>query len=189
MPNAAAERLKPMKGNRRTASESANDPSLEAVELNSRIIALLQQDGRMPYSTIAAEVGVSEGTVRNRVRQLLDDNIITIQAEALPSAFGYSFNAVTFIKVAPGFHVDAVAQRLNDIPEVFYLIMMLGRFDLGVATYHRSQDDFREFLAAHCYGHQDISDIENSLVLKVHKMKLQWNLESGDGLGRPTVRG
>ena len=66
--------------------------------------------------------------------------------------------------------------------------MMLGRFDLGIATYHRSQDDFREFLSTHCYGHSDISEIENSLVLKVHKMKLQWKLESGDVQARPTLR-
>lgn len=180
-----------MKGSKRTSrSEPSGDPpALDAVELNRRIIALLQQDGRMPYSTIAAEVGVSEGTVRNRVRQLLDDNIITIQAEALPSAFGFEFNALTFVKVAPGAHVDAVAQRLNEVPEVFYLIMMLGRFDLGVATYHRSQEDFRQFLSTHCYGQPDISEIENSLVLKVHKMKLQWNLESSSGPGRPTLRG
>ncbi|MEO7602403.1 MAG: AsnC family transcriptional regulator [Sphingomicrobium sp.] len=177
-----------MKGSKRNKAEPNGDSPLDAVELNRRIIALLQKDGRMAYSTIAAEVGVSEGTVRNRVRQLLDDNIITIQAEALPSAFGYEFNALTFVKVAAGTHVEAVAQRLNEVPEVFYLIMMLGRFDLGVATYHRSQDDFREFLSNHCYGHSDISDIENSLVLKVHKMKLQWKLESGDTQARPTLR-
>jgi len=133
----------------------------------------------MPYSTIATLVGVSEGTVRNRVRQLIDDNVITIQAEALPEAFGYSFNALTFIKVASGANVDDVARRLSAIPEVFYLIMTLGRFDLSIATYHKSQEDFREFLITHCYGHKDIGDIENSLVLKVHKMKLQWDLHGG----------
>ena len=179
-----------MKGNRQKGKRaSAAEAQIDGLELNRRIITLLQQDGRMPYSTIAAEVGVSEGTVRNRVRQLLDENIITIQAEALPSAFGYGFNALTFVKVASGADVDAVASRLKDIPEVFYLIMMLGRFDLGVATYHQSQDEFREFLTTHCYGQADISELENSLVLKVHKMKLQWNLEAGsDGIPRPTLQ-
>lgn len=149
----------------------------EAIELNRRIIALLQKDGRMPYSTIAAKVGVSEGTIRNRVRQLLDDNIITIQAEALPYALGYEFNALTFIKVAAGGAIEKVAERLNEVPEVYYLIMVMGRFDLSVATYHRNQDDFRSFLIKHCYGHADIAEVETSLVLKVHKMKLQWDLQ------------
>lgn len=159
----------------------------EGLELNRRIIGLLQQDGRMPYSTIAAQVGVSEGTIRNRVRQLIDDHVITIQAEALPAAFGYNFNALTFIKVAPGVPIDEVARRLSDVPEVYYLIMVLGRFDLSVATYHRSQEEFREFLTMHCYGHADIIEVENSLVLKVHKMTLQWDLNTD--IARRPARG
>ncbi|MFN3945788.1 MAG: Lrp/AsnC family transcriptional regulator [Allosphingosinicella sp.] len=173
-----SETQKSARGRQKALPEPALDTS-EGMELNQQIIGLLQQDGRMPYSTIAAQVGVSEGTVRNRVRQLLDDNVISIQAEALPDAFGYKFNAVTFIKVAAGTHVDSVAKRLSAVPEVYYLIMTLGRFDLGVATYHKSQDDFREFLTTHCYGHSDVAEIENNLVLKVHKMKLQWNLHAG----------
>ena len=157
-------------------SEAGEDTGADGVELNRKIITLLQQDGRMAYSAIAAQVGVSEGTVRNRVRQLLDEHVITIQAEALPYAMGYNFNALTFIKVAAGASIDEVARRLGDIPEVYYLIMVLGRFDLSIATYHKSQDHFRAFLTEHCYGRADIADVENSLVLKVHKMKLQWDL-------------
>ncbi|MDT9599140.1 Lrp/AsnC family transcriptional regulator [Sphingosinicella rhizophila] len=163
-------------------------PSDDSHELNARIIQLLQQDGRMPYSMIAASVGVSEGTVRNRVRQLIDDNIISIQAEALPEAFGYGFNALTFINVAQGADLDALIARLHDVPEVFYLIMTLGRFDVGVATYHRSHDDYREFLTAHCYGKPDIGAVETSLVLKVHKMQLQWDL-IGNGQGPVLAKG
>ena len=172
-PKPARSRARP-----RLVSPPVEEMPTEGTELNRQIITLLQQDGRMPYSTIAAQVGVSEGTVRNRVRQLLDDNVISIQAEALPDAFGYSFNAVTFIKISAGSDVDQVARRLADVPEVYYLIMTLGRFDLGVATYHKSQEDFREFLTSHCYGQPDVAEIENNLVLKVHKMKLQWNLDS-----------
>ncbi|WP_114952592.1 Lrp/AsnC family transcriptional regulator [Sphingosinicella terrae] len=158
-------------------TDAGDSVSLEEPELNMRIVELLQQDGRMPYSSIASIVGVSEGTVRNRVKQLIADNVITIQAEALPDAFGYKFNTMTFINVAAGADVDAVARRLAQLPDVYYLTMLLGRFDLGMATYHKSQEDFREFLIRHCYGHPDIAEVENSLVLKVHKVKLHWSLD------------
>lgn len=166
-----------------TAGGTSDNGSLEGPELNQRIIELLQQDGRMAYSSIASVIGVSEGTVRNRVRQLIDDNVITIQAEALPDAFGYKFNTMTFIKVAAGADVDAVARRLAEVQEVYYLTMMLGRFDLGMATYHKSQDDFRAFLTRHCYGQSDIAEIENNLILKVHKVKLHWSLSGMGGSG------
>ena len=169
-----------------TAAAHAPAPSDKSAHTDTerqttRIIELLQQDGRMPYSTIATELGVSEGTVRNRVRQLIDDNVITIQAEALPAAFGYNFNAMTFVKIAPGADITTVADRFSAVPEVYYLIMTLGQFNLGIATYHRSDQEFREFLTRHCYGHSDVENIETNLVLKVHKMKLQWKLFSAEG--------
>jgi Lrp/AsnC family transcriptional regulator for asnA, asnC and gidA len=152
----------------------------EAEALTTRIIEMLQEDGRTPYSSIATALGVSEGTVRNRVRQLIDDNVITIQAEALPGAFGYKFNAMTMMKVAPSTDIRDVAERFAKIPEVYYLVMLLGRFDLGAATYHRSEEDFRQFLETHCYGHKDVATIETNLVLKIHKMKLRWKLFAAD---------
>jgi Lrp/AsnC family transcriptional regulator for asnA, asnC and gidA len=179
---------RPSKDRKDSAAASTTPLAVDTShELNAQIIRLLQQDGRMPYSTIAAAIGTSEGTVRKRVRQLIDDNIITIQAEALPEAFGYAFNALTFIKVGKGADIDPLIARLNDIPEVFYLIMTLGRFDVGVATYHRSHEDYRDFLTAHCYGQPDIGEIETSMVLKVHKMRLQWDLR--DSTVRDTLAG
>lgn len=178
-----AEKTKPSRTGVTVQKSSASLPAAlhsEPEDLTTRIIELLQQDGRMPYSTIATALGVSEGTVRNRVRQLIDDNVITIQAEALPAAFGFNFNALTFLKIAPGADITAVADRFTAISEVYYLIMTLGQFNLGVATYHRSDQDFREFLVKHCYGHDDVANVETNLVLKVHKMKLQWKLFSAD---------
>ena len=182
-----ADGRKASSGGKRTQSEP-QDPAADIYALNSRIIALLQQDGRMPYSTIASALGVSEGTVRNRVRQLIDDNIITIQAEAMPEAFGYNFNAQTFVKVAAGCDLEALIARLCAVPEVFYMTSTLGRFDVGMATYHQSHEDYRMFLTTHCYGQPDIASIETCMVLKVHKMKLQWDLE-GDRKARATRKG
>ena len=76
-----------MKDVKRAGSQTAASPrrTTEAVpvldadaEFNLRIIELLQEDGRMPFSTIAEKLGVSEGTVRNRVKQLRDDNVMQI---------------------------------------------------------------------------------------------------------------
>lgn len=165
------------------SAASADQPGAlpaEAEALNTRIIEILQEDGRTPYSSIATTLGVSEGTVRNRVRQLIEDHVIQIQAEALPGAFGYKFNAMTMIKVAPGTDIREAAERFATIPEVYYLVMMLGRFDLGMATYHRSEEDFRRFLETHCYGQKDVATLETNLVLKIHKMKLRWKLFSAE---------
>ena len=46
--------------------------------IDSKIIALLGKDARMPNNKIAKAINVSEGTVRNRIAKLLKKNIINI---------------------------------------------------------------------------------------------------------------
>lgn len=155
-------------------------PNLDAdSEFNLRIIELLQEDGRMPFSTIADKLGVSEGTVRNRVKQLRDDNIMQISAAVLPEAFGYHWNSVVFLKLNAGVDIDKVAQRLARIPEVYYVVHITGQHDLAVTSFHRDREHFREFLNKHCYGHTDILSVDANVNLKVYKVSLRW---SGEGL-------
>ena len=49
-------------------------------ELDRKIIALLQLDGRASNAKIAREVSVSEGTVRRRLRRLVNDDVVKIIA-------------------------------------------------------------------------------------------------------------
>ena len=49
-------------------------------ELDRKIMALLQMDGRASNAKIAREVGVTEGTVRRRLGKLLEDDFIEIMA-------------------------------------------------------------------------------------------------------------
>ena len=146
----------------------------EEAKLNWKIISLLQEDGRLPFSTIADKLGVSEGTVRNRVKQLRDDNVMNIGATVLAQAFGYSWNSIVFVKVAQNAHVDQVGERLAAIGDVYYVVQLSGRFDIGVASYHIDREHFRVFLAEHFYGQPDIAAIEPNINLKVYKMKLRW---------------
>jgi len=49
-------------------------------ELDRRIVRLLQVDGRASNAKIAREVGVSEGTVRRRLRHLIQGDVIKVIA-------------------------------------------------------------------------------------------------------------
>ena len=59
-------------------------------ETDRAIIAQLQYDGRMSFTDIAAEVGISEGTARRRVKQLMDDGVLQIVAIVEPQLLGLS---------------------------------------------------------------------------------------------------
>jgi len=163
------------------ATATAKSPVVEdlgsEVELNWKIISLLQEDGRMPFSTIAERVGVSEGTVRNRMKQLRDENVMQIAAQVLPEAFGYHWNSVVFLKLRGSESLNSVAERLALIPEVYYIVHMTGAHDLAITSFHRDREHFREFLNQHLYGHDEIQSVEANVNLKVFKMRLKWSAE------------
>lgn len=148
----------------------------EDSQLNWKIIALLQEDGRMPFSTVAAKVGVSEGTVRNRVNQLREQNLMQISAEVLPQAFGYHWHSVVFLKLSGSADLEAEARRLAEVPEVYYVVQMTGRYDLAITSFHRDREHFRTFLNRHFYCRPEILTVDANVNLKVFKMKLKWQV-------------
>ena len=49
-------------------------------ELDAQIIAMLRKDGRASNAGIARNVGVSEGTVRRRLKRLVQEKFIQVVA-------------------------------------------------------------------------------------------------------------
>ena len=81
-------------------------------ELDRRIIHILQEDGRASNARIARDVGVSEGTVRRRLKRLIQEGVIRVAAFPDPEALGYTTEALIGIQVDPD-KVDAVAGHLT----------------------------------------------------------------------------
>jgi DNA-binding Lrp family transcriptional regulator len=101
----------------------------EAVdELDLRIIGALQGDARSSNRGIAADLGVSEGTVRSRLRRMEDDGLIRIRAVSNIAAFGHGAAATVGVHVADG-RIDQVAKGLQEIDSVAAIIRSLGEFD------------------------------------------------------------
>lgn len=98
-------------------------------DLDLRIIGLLQQDARSSNRRIAAELGVSEGTVRTRIRRMEDERIIRIQAVSDVRASGLTAAAYVGVVVEGG-KVDRVAQRLVEEVPVAAVVRSLGDFQL-----------------------------------------------------------
>ena len=151
-----------------TAGELAT-LALPLDDLNREIVRMLAEDGRTPYAVIAQALGVSEGTVRNRVNWMKQSGILRIVAVADPTAFDYKADAILGVKVAPGTNPQQVAERLAPHSEVVYILWVSGRFDLLVEVVFDSHDDFLDFLSTHCYGQSDIASVETMSGLAMFK--------------------
>jgi Lrp/AsnC family transcriptional regulator for asnA, asnC and gidA len=138
-------------------------------QLNRAIIRMLQEDGRLPFKTIAEALDVSEGTVRNRVSWMKQSGMLRIVAVADPTAMNYRADAMLGIKVAPNTTPAKVAERLAVHPEVVYALWVSGRFDLLVEVVCESEDDFLRFLSKHCFDQADIGTVEVMTGLAMYK--------------------
>ncbi len=114
-------------------------------ELDRKIIALLQLDGRASNAKIAREVGVSEGTVRRRLRKLLDDDVVRVTAVPNLEKLGFSTTALIGLKTGPG-KSDLVAESLIDLPEAHYVAVTTGAFDVFVWAGLESAESLGQFL-------------------------------------------
>ena len=146
-------------------------------DLNRQIIALLQDDGRLPYDEMAARLGVSAGTVRNRVTRMREAGQLRIVAVVDPVAVDYETDAMLGIKTAPGIAPRQVAHRLADYAAVVYMVWVGGQFDLLVEVVCDEGVEFTDFLDRVIYGHADIAHVEvmtrigmfkNQFLLKQH---------------------
>lgn len=129
-------------------------------DLNRSIIKLLQDDGRMPYKDVARALEVSEGTIRNRVQSMKQSGLLKIVALADPMAIRYKADAMIGIKVASPVSPRQVAERLSQFAEVVYVLWVSGRYDLLIEVVCETSESFQKFLEEHCFGSDDIDQLE-----------------------------
>ncbi|QGM96816.1 Lrp/AsnC family transcriptional regulator [Methylocystis parvus] len=99
-------------------------------DLDHRLIALLRTDGRASLSELAKRLGVSRGTVQNRLDRLIDAEIILGFTVRLKSgAQSDRIRAIMMIEVA-GKSTRKVVQALRGLPEIHALHSTNGAYDL-----------------------------------------------------------
>ncbi len=133
------------------------------------IIQRLQVDGRKPFTDIAKELGISEGTVRNRVARLLEDSVIQIIGMIDPIHLGYDAPAMIGLSVQPPM-LESVAATLASFPEVSYLIMVSGEFDLIVEVLCRDRGSLASFLNEKLLRVPGITRSQSFVILRTYKM-------------------
>lgn len=146
---------------------------LELDEIDRAIVAHLQYDGRMPFTNIAAEVGISEGSVRRRVKRLVDGEVLQIVGIVEPQYLDWQAAAMIGVTVQAG-QVDAVADQIAHFPEVSYLFMASGGFDLFVEVYCRDREHLVSFLSERLQQVPGVERTETYMILKMYKLSYRW---------------
>jgi len=138
-------------------------------QIDLDIISRLQSDGRIPFTDIAKALDISEGTVRNRVARLIQDRILQIVGMVDPNRLGFDAPAVISVSVQPPL-LEKVANTISKFPEVSYLIMVSGEFDLLVEVLCRDREHLASFLNEKILRVPGVTNTQTSMILRTYKM-------------------
>lgn len=141
-------------------------------EIDAQIIALLQADGRRPYTQLAKEVGLSEAAVRQRVQRLLEHDVMQVVAVTDPIQLGLRRQALVLIKVEGD--MRAAAAELESLPEVDYLVMTAGSVDLVAEVVVPDDEALLELLNERIRKVPGVVSTETVIYLKLVKQTYQW---------------
>ena len=115
-------------------------------DLDFSILSKLQQDGRMSFTVIAEKLKVSVGTVRTRFNKLIEEGAINIVGRVDPEKVGFHSYAHIAVFVRPATLKEKVAVKISKMPEVSFLAMTSGDYDLEVDVMCRDNNHLVEFV-------------------------------------------
>jgi len=104
---------------------------VELDALDTKILSIMKEDARIPFTTIAKKLSLSEGAVRQRVKNLTESGIIkkfTVEtAENHP-------RALVFISTSSRVPVPLIAKNIASLGGVDSVMEVAGQFDIGVVV-------------------------------------------------------
>lgn len=155
--------------------------------IDKAIIRLLSDDGRSTYSDMAKSVGVSVGTVRNRVTALRDSGALHLNIWLDPNKVGYGVNVTSLIKVRAG-TLDDVTDALIALESTGYVAIIAGEHDLIVDIFCRDVPHLNRVLKDEIQQIDGVVSVTSHLVTEI-KYESKFNiadiLENGE---QPTRR-
>ena len=135
----------------------------ELGELDKQIVAQLSRDARRSNGQIAADLGVTEGTVRARIKRMEEAKQIRLTAVTNIDRFGDALLAYIWIEVERSDRTREVAKALAAVPELGFVGVMLGRSDVLAITMVKNTEHLASFVHQHISSIPGVRRTESSL--------------------------
>jgi len=139
-------------------------------KFDQELIEQLQQDGRLSYIDLAKLLHISERTVRNRLKNLLESGIINITAMPNLDKLGYGFIGIVGLQVHLA-NVKKIGQALAKHPNVCYLANVTGAYDFIAIIIAQSTREFAAFMEEHVSSIPNVAKTETFVTLNIYKGK------------------
>ncbi len=141
-------------------------------DTDKALIEALQRDGRMPYTKLAEHVGLSEAAVRQRVQRLIESGVTQIVAVTDPMTVG--FRRIAMIGLTVEGDTREVADAIAAIPEIDYVVLVSGSFDVLLEVVCEDDDHLLRLLNDKIRAIPGVRSTESFTYLRLYKQTYAW---------------
>lgn len=142
--------------------------TIQLDDLDLQLIKLLSRDARVSNRKIAAELGVTEGTVRGRIKRLQADQLIAFTA--ITSFDMAEHSRLAFINIEANVaNVRAIAQQISEIPHINAVMLMMGKFNILAMCLFQDIERVVEIAADQILPLPGVYHVETSIAVKTTK--------------------
>ncbi len=133
-----------------------------------KILEILMQDAKRPYTEVARKVNVSQGTVHVRMNKMEEAGILEKTTLRINYAkLGYDITAFIGIYLEKSALYDMVLAKLKNIPEITSIHYTTGNYSMFVKIHCRDTNHLKEVLHDKMQQVEGIERTETMISLEV----------------------
>jgi Lrp/AsnC family leucine-responsive transcriptional regulator len=149
---------------------------MEIDRFDARILAALQQDGRVPVVDLAEAIGLSPTPCARRIKALESHGVIEGYAALLnPSKVGLAVLAIVQVKLTE--HTDETVARFEReiavLDEVTHCYAMTGSYDFILQVYGEDLESLSNVVLKKLIRIPNVRDLQSSVVLATVKRSIR----------------
>jgi Lrp/AsnC family transcriptional regulator for asnA, asnC and gidA len=136
--------------------------------LDFKIVELLGKNGGAANFDIAKKLGVSEGTIRNRIKKLIEEKFLAVKGLINPEKIKEKRIIFIGAKVTVSKDLEETAQKISCLDQVSSVSILTGRYDLLIELFI---EPFKiiEFIGRELSKIGSIASTESHVTLKTYK--------------------
>ncbi|WP_282440892.1 Lrp/AsnC family transcriptional regulator [Bacillus sp. LNXM10] len=151
-------------------------PNLTFDERDKQILSLLHEDGRMSYTDLGKQVGLSRVAVQARIQQLIEAGVIERFTTVInPAKIGIHVSVFFNVEVEPKF-LEAVALQLEQETAVTSLYHMTGPSKLHMHGIFQNEQEMEAFLTKKLYPLEGVVSVDCQMLIKRYKSRMGMKL-------------
>ena len=145
----------------------------ELDDLDARMVAILERDGRITNADLAAALDVAPSTAHARMRSLVERGVIRgFHASVDHNRLGRGLQAMIGVTLRPGARHDSIVQFADEVrrlPQVLQVFFVGGVDDFLVHIAVEGSSDVRTFVVDHLSAQQSVASTRTSIIFEYHR--------------------